>query len=126
MEAQRSGGDDASGILSRLYSQTKSGLSSVWNAITRDGTLAAAGRQGADELASALKAFPESIHVDEPGTVLNPTQGEIAASRSPHGGVHGRANTGLRSPSEIAKDNRPYRPERDQGHDQDRGHGMGR
>ena len=26
----------------------------------------------------ALKAFPESIHVDEPGTILNPTQGEIA------------------------------------------------
>lgn len=125
MEAQRSGADDASGLLARMYSQTKSGLSSAWNAVTKDGTLAAAGRQGADELATALKAFPETIQAQTPGTILNPTQGEIAASRSTHGGVHGRGNggDGVRSPSEIAKDNRPYRPEPDQGHDQERGRG---
>jgi hypothetical protein len=44
------------------------------------GTLMAAGRQGADEIGQALKAFPDSIQVQEPGTILNPTQGEIADS----------------------------------------------
>jgi hypothetical protein len=38
----------------------------------------AALRQGGKELGAALKAFPESISVDEPGTILHPTQGEIA------------------------------------------------
>ena len=34
----------------------------------------AAGRQGAKELAQALKAFPDSLHpVEEPGTLGNPT-----------------------------------------------------
>jgi hypothetical protein len=42
--------------------------------------LMAAGRQGADEIGQALKAFPDSIQVQEPGTILNPTQGEIADS----------------------------------------------
>lgn len=42
------------------------------------GALLAALRQGGKELGTALKAFPDSISVDEPGTVLNPTQGEIA------------------------------------------------
>ena len=84
----------------------------VWDAITKDGHLAAAGRQGADELATALKAFPDSIGVDEPGTIWNPTQGEIAADREPK----------RLSPSEIARDKTPYVPEQAQDHDQ----GMGR
>lgn len=42
------------------------------------GALRAAGRQGFDELGQALKAFPESIQSHEPGTLFNPTQGEIA------------------------------------------------
>jgi hypothetical protein len=57
------------------------GVSKLWNAITADGTLAAAGRQGLDELGAALKALPDTIQVQEPGTVWNPTQGEIAANR---------------------------------------------
>jgi hypothetical protein len=76
----------------------------IWDAINKDGYLAAAGRQGLDELGAALKAFPESIHVDEPGTIGNPTQGEIAAERRPP------------SPSEIAKDRTPYVPEQTQDH----------
>src|SRR4051812_15165632 len=79
--------------------------------ITRDGTLAAFFRQGADEMAVALKAFPESVSVEEPGTILNPTQGEIAADRK----------TKLPSPSEIAKDKQPYRTE--PGHGQEHGRG---
>lgn len=81
----------------------------VWDAVTRDGTLAAAVRQGADEIGMALKAFPETIHAEEPGTILNPTQGEIADRRT------------LPSPSEIAKDKQPYRPEQD--HSQEHGRG---
>ncbi len=83
----------------------------IWHAITKDGTLAAAGRQGADEIAMALRAFPETIHVDEPGTILNPTQGEIAARREER----------IPSPSEIARDKQPYRPEPGHDHGQDLG-----
>lgn len=68
-------------------------MASVFHAATRDGTLAAAFRQGAGEAGQALKAFPDSIQVHEPGTILNPTQGEIAASRDSH----------APSPSEIAR-----------------------
>src|SRR4051812_48906145 len=81
--------------------------------ITRDGTLAAAWRQGADELWQALRGSRDSIHAEEPGTVLNPTQGEIADRR----------NQKLPSPSEIAKNKQPYRPE--PGHSQEHGHGRG-
>ena len=82
----------------------------VAHAINKDGMLAAAFRQGATELAMALRAFPDSVHAEEPGTFLNPTQGEIASSRT------------LPSPSEIAKDNQSYRPEQGQENE----HGMGR
>jgi hypothetical protein len=85
--------------------------SRVWAAITKDGHLAAAGRQGADELATALKAFPDSIGVDEPGTIWNPTQGEIAAEREER----------APSPSEIARSKQPYSTEQDRGNDHDHG-----
>lgn len=53
------------------------------------GVMPAALRQGAKELATALKPFPESISVDEPGQMFTPTQGEIAeANRS--GSLMGR------------------------------------
>jgi hypothetical protein len=87
-------------------------LARMWDAVTKDGTLAAAWRQGADEIGVALKAFPDSIHAEEPGGLMNPTQGEIAADRKPK----------LPSPSEIARDKQPYTPENNQDH----GHGMGR
>lgn len=95
MEAHESGQSNigTGGLIGAMFSATKSTLSSAWNAIARDGSLAAAGRQGADELGMALKAFPDSIQVDEPGTLWNPTQGEIAAARNPE----------LPSPSEIAR-----------------------
>ena len=57
------------------------GVAKLWNAVTADGVLAASVRQGIDELGAALKAFPESIQVQETGTLWNPTQGEIAADR---------------------------------------------
>ncbi len=53
----------------------------------------AALRQGGKELGTALKAFPDSISIDEPGTLLTPTQGEIAdMNRS--GSIWGRVREG--------------------------------
>lgn len=97
MEAQESGGG-AVGLIMAVHAAVKSGLSSAWNAVTKDGTIAAAGRQGADELGMALKAFPDSIQAEEPGTIWNPTQGEIASARN-----HDPAPPAS-SPSAIARD----------------------
>jgi hypothetical protein len=81
----------------------------VKDSVLRDGMLLAAFRQGADEFAQALRAFPETIHAEVPGTLLNPTQGEIADDRKQK----------QPSPSEIARDKQPYRPQ--PGHDHDQG-----
>ena len=48
---------------------------------SRDGTIDAFLRQGANELGAALKAFPDSLQVDEPGAVFNPLYSDIAADR---------------------------------------------
>ncbi len=53
----------------------------------------AALRQGAKELAAMTKAFPDSIAIDEPGTLLSPTQGEIAESNR-NGSIFGRLQEG--------------------------------
>ncbi|MCZ2109939.1 MAG: hypothetical protein LC118_10305 [Dehalococcoidia bacterium] len=96
MESQESGGG-AAGLIMAVHAAVKSGLSSAWNAVAKDGTIAAAGRQGADELGMALKAFPDSIQAEEPGTIWNPTQGEIASARN-------HDPTPSSSPSAIAKE----------------------
>ena len=98
MEAQKSG-EGVVGMIVAAHSAVKSGLASTWNAVTKDGTIAAAMRQGADEIGMALKAFPDSIHVEEPGTILNPTQGEIASARG-----QAPSPSTTTSPSAIAKD----------------------
>jgi hypothetical protein len=69
------------GVIFLPFEMIGTALGKVWNAITRDGHLAAAGRQGIDELGAALKPFPDSIQVHEVGTLWSPTQGEIAAGR---------------------------------------------
>ena len=96
------------GVVSTLAG-LRNAVNTILEPITRDGTLEAAFRQGADEIGVALKAFPDSIHASEPGGLLDPTQGEIAADRKAK----------PPSPSEIAKDKTPYVPE--QAHDHDRG-----
>ena len=93
--------------------ELRKAVNSILEPITRDGTISAFFRQGADEMAVALKAFPESISVDEPGSILNPTQGEIAADRKAK----------LPSPSEIAKSKHPYTPEHTQDDEHKRGRG---
>ena len=52
------------------------------------GALQAALRQGAKEIGTALKPLPDSIAVEEPGTILSPTQGEIAEAN--RGSIWGR------------------------------------
>ncbi len=80
-------------------------ISTAWHALTKDGYLAAAFRQGLGELAEATKAFPESIQVHEPGTLWDPTQGEIAAGRREDAQSFVPHYNG-RSPSEIAAEAR--------------------
>ena len=77
--------------------------------LLRDGMLAAAFRQGVDEIWQALKPFPETIQAHEPGTLLNPLPSEIAEARK----IEAPAMT----PAEIAASTVPRGPELDQGKD---------
>jgi hypothetical protein len=99
------------GLITKAVTYVTATAALAWQKATNDGMLAAAGRQGLDEIGAALKAFPESIQMHEPGTIGNPTQGEVAASRRPHefGRGHGR------SPSEIAADRGVHGKAQEQG-----------
>jgi hypothetical protein len=88
----------------------------VLDGIMADGTIKAAGRMGIDELGEALKPFPESISIQESGTIWNPTQGEIQADRKPERHSDGPPHPW---PSEIAAANR----HQSAGHDHGHGHG---
>jgi hypothetical protein len=103
------------GVAAYLVTAVASMAAGLWSAVTRDGTLAAAGRQGADEIGMALKAFPESIQTQESGSILNPTQGEIASSRDLSQSFHGAT---MRSPSQIAKDKGSYGNDATPGYEQ--------
>ena len=71
------------GVVLLPFEMFGNAVKAVADAIFRDGTIEAAGRQGIDELGAALKAFPDSIQIQEVGTIWHPTQGEIAvAARS--------------------------------------------
>jgi hypothetical protein len=110
-------------------------VSKAWHGLTGDGVLAASARQGAGELSQALKAFPETISAQEPGTILNPTQGEIAASRSQSrpglGFGQSSFSTSTSSasapprpwPSEIAQAHK-HQASPSQGHSHDAGHSL--
>ena len=67
----------------------------------------AALRQGGKEIGAALKPFPDSISVDEPGGVLSPTQGEVA-EQNRKGSVWGRVQQ-ARDRAETA-DRGPQKP----------------
>lgn len=56
------------------------------NGLMADGTIKAALRQGADEVGTALKAFPDSLQASAVGTVFHPLASEVAEER----GVFGR------------------------------------
>jgi hypothetical protein len=67
-------------------------VAAAYNAVMEGGEIQAAGLQGAHELGAALKAFPDSIQVNEPGTVFNPLYRDRQSESSPS----------LPSPSDIA------------------------
>lgn len=120
-------------------------VAAAYNAAMRGGEVQAFIRQGFNELGAATKAFPDSLQIDEPGAVFNPLFSDIASDRRSHmdgadaasaplpspgeiagvkpsGSVYGETpaiGKDLPSPSEIARDQQPVRPEQDQG--QDRG-----
>jgi hypothetical protein len=56
-------------------------IAAGYRAATRDGVVDAFLRQGANEIGAALKAFPDSTQIDEPGQVFNPLQSDIAADK---------------------------------------------
>jgi len=96
MARQESAAEGILDVLFLPFEMIGTAIGKAWDAITADGHLAAAGRQGADELGAALKAFADSIQVQEVGTLWSPTQGEIAASRQ-----HGRQDGGSQSYSSL-------------------------
>lgn len=120
---QPSPGGGILGVVFLPFEMIGTAIGKVWDAITADGHLAAAGRQGIDELGSALKAFPDSIQREENGALWSPTQGEIAASRQ-----HGRHNGGAQSWSSLTPP-AGWSPAADQhqaGNEHDNGHDTGR
>jgi hypothetical protein len=100
-QAANDAGEQVRSNSSGVIGTIASGMATAWNAVTKDGFLAAAWRQGIEEIATALKPFPDSISAEVPGSLWNPTQGEIAKARDvsndspPHPW-----------PSEIAQENR--------------------
>lgn len=118
--ADAGGRASGGGMIESAIVGVGSAIGKVWNAIMADGTLAAAGRQGVDELALALKPFPDSIQTYEVGTLWSPTQSEIAAARED--GRH--SGPPHPWPSEIAEANR-HLPGKDRGNDYDHGHDAG-
>jgi hypothetical protein len=130
-EAQPTRGGGAASLVMLPFLAVASVIAKVWHDITSDGTLAAAARQGADEMGVALKAFPEAIQIQETGQLWSPTQGEVAASR--HQGRHTGSYSSYSAssqpphpwPSEIANQNR-HQPGNDHGqdHSNDNGHSM--
>jgi hypothetical protein len=104
---------DAAATIKAAQQAVNTRVDAVVEPFLRDGTLAAAFRQGASELYTALKPFPDTIQVNQPGTILNPTQGEIAADRKPD----------APSPSDIAREDSPSPPDAGQEHAHEMGRG---
>jgi hypothetical protein len=97
-----------------FFEQAAGVIASAARAVMADGTIAAAGRMGIDELGAALKAFPDAIQVSEIGSIWSPTQGEVAAARADD-------TPQLPSPSEIAAETRLYQQPPDLGMGLDHG-----
>jgi hypothetical protein len=75
-----------------FFKQLRAVVTAIYDAVMRGGEIQAAGRQGINELGAALKAFPESIQIDEPGAVFNPLYRDIPSA----------SNQGLAEPGAIA------------------------
>ena len=129
------------------FKQAGAVVAAAYHAAMKGGEIQAAFRQGLNELGAATRAFPDSLQIDEPGAVFNPLYSDIAADKRSHmdgpeaaslpspseiaGGrssVYGEtaaAGKDLPSPSQIANDQQPYKPDQDQGRDNGQEHGRG-
>jgi hypothetical protein len=72
--------------------ETSDGLKAAYQNFMRGGEIQAAARQGFNEIGAALKAFPDSIQIDEPGAVFNPLYRDMPSE----------TKADLPSPSDIA------------------------
>jgi hypothetical protein len=84
-------------------------ITTAYRAATRDGTIDAFLRQGARELGSALKAFPDTMQIDEAGAVFNPIYADRASqNRADHPSPGDLALAGERGNSQArAADTEP-------------------
>jgi hypothetical protein len=99
-------------------------VKAVVDAVMRDGTIEAFGRQGIDELGTAFgKMLPDSIQVVESGTIWNPTPGEVQQGRDPE--RQERMNwASLRASRSAEAEQSTQQPEQDRGKEQDGGMSM--
>jgi hypothetical protein len=121
-------------------------IASMYNAVMRGGEIQGAFRQGIAELGAALKAFPDSIQIDEPGALFSPLHSDIAAANRSYGvgpandrmptpsqiadghssaTVHGESKS-LPTPSQIADERPQPGPEQQNGQEHGHDHGRGR
>jgi hypothetical protein len=102
------------------------GIAALGSALWHDRAFWAFARQGVDELGTAFgKMVPDSIQVDESGSLWNPTQGEIASAARDTGGLHRMNWASLRaSRSAEAEQQNTQQPEQDRGKEQDNGMSM--
>lgn len=75
-------------------------IAALWHHMTKDGHLAAAGRQGADEAGIALKAFPDAVQSPESNSIFHSQQPE--QGRGQPAGSFTDMGHRYPSPSEIA------------------------
>jgi len=119
-----------------FFRQAGAVVSAAYHAAMKGGELQAFFRQGANEIGAALKAFPDSLQVDEPGQVFNPLYSDIAADKRAHheapepmagGSVYGDRESSARQPlpsaGEVASEQ--HQPEQDQGQERGNVHGRG-
>lgn len=120
-EAARGGG--IVGVVFKPFEVIGTMIGKAVEAIFRDGTLEAAGRQGLDELGAALKPFPDSIQVHETGTIWNPTPGEVQKGRDPER-QEKRSWSSLAVPRSAEAENGRQPRGYDQDYDNGQDHGM--
>ncbi len=110
----------------QFFEQASKVVASAMREVMKDGTIAAAGRMGIDELGAATQAFPDSIQQQESGSIWNPTQGEIAQARADHSPANFGQSTEPRlpSPSEIAVETKSYQPQPQHTQTLDQDHGQ--
>ena len=65
-EAKATPGGGIVGMIGLAFMAAATVVAKVWEAVMADGTIAASGRMGLDEIGAALKAFPDSLQCQRP------------------------------------------------------------